>query len=391
MSSLQRQSASQNYTPAMEEGGACEAPEQEFGHATVLDSDLSDREGQVREATENLGEVESLDGGFTQHAGGLVDALLPNEGDKAKLQINVNVPVAAGGAVRASFEFMVQAERDENGIKGRIQIGGGVTATVRGRVFFATVEAFAQAQVYGYMEALGSGGAQMFDHVLLGIQQRIAGVSSNIADAMFSRQQIEEIVGDMREQDYVESGLGASLSAGLGAAVDGKGSSANAGVNGSVGTRLAGDGNGGLQRADVSQITGTLGGSVDPFAVQGSLQGKWTDSQISEVEGKVEGEAMIDADELNEIVMGGRWLSGAIGSVAGLLSGGSGMLQNDDHGGSQVGARQRHEPRHLPRAGLPHRVQQRAARESCRGGARSLRCSGGRPARSPARRGRARR
>lgn len=334
----QRQSSmDQNQSVAPDYGeDVCLAPAEEHGGVTVQESDLSDRRGEVREATEDMGEVDSLGTGFSRRAGSLLDALMPNEGDKGKAQINVNIPVDQTGTVRVGFEFIIEGERDENGVKGRIQIGGGVTATVRTRVFFATFSAFAQAQIYGYMESVGQGGAQMIDHMMLGIQQRLHGASETIADAIFNRQQIEEIIENMRETDYVESGLGASVSAGVGVSSGDDRASAGAGVNASTGTRLSGNGRGGLESADVSQVTGTLGGSADPFSVQGSLQGKWSNGELAQIEGKLEGEAMVDAGQLNELVMGGQWLSGMIGSVAGILSGGSGLLQ-DENAARQVG------------------------------------------------------
>ena len=140
---------------------------------------------------EDLGEVQAMDGGFYRTAGGLVDAMLPNEGDKGKLQLNLNIPVDQSGTVRVAFEFIAEAERDENGVKGRIQVGGGVQARQEIDAYFFTVEAFARAVIFGYVEAQGDSGEEMWRMMALGLQNRLDGVSSRIADAVFERQQIE--------------------------------------------------------------------------------------------------------------------------------------------------------------------------------------------------------
>lgn len=328
----QRQTPAQNYTPASgtstDQNMSVDPSLDPYSGAVVRDSDLTDRGGEIREATEDMGQVECLGGSFSRNAGGILDAMLPNEGDKGKLQINVNIPVDQSGTVRVGLEFMVEAERDDKGVKGRIQIGGGISANFEADLYFMTARAFAQAQVFGYMESRGSNSAMMFDLMVLGIQQRVAAASERIADAVFDRDKIDQTIRDMTEDDYVESGLGVSVSGGMGVSTDDESAGVGAGVSASTGTRISGGPGSELTETSVSQVTGSLSGSVSPFATQGSLQGKWEQGRFQKLEAKLEGEAMIGGDQLSEMVVGGQWISGAVGTVAGIISGGSGMLDD---------------------------------------------------------------
>lgn len=337
----QRRQSSPNQTPMSTQSTyddqVCVDPGQDLiDGADVRGSDLSDRSGQIREATEDMGQVDSMGDSFSRRAGSVLDALLPNEGDKGKVQININIPVDQSGTVRVGFEFSVEAERTDEGVKGRIQVGGGVSASIEKNLYFATFSAFAQAQVYGYMESQGGSSAAMFDLMVLGIQQRVAGASQRVADAVFDRDKIDQTIEAMSESDYVESGLGVSVSAGIGASAGDESVGAGAGVNASTGTRLTRGARGGLDETSVSQVTGSISGSISPFSTQGSLQGKWSNGQFQALEAKLEGEAMVGADQLNEMVVGGRWLSGAVGNVASIITGSAGML-DDDNAARQAG------------------------------------------------------
>lgn len=145
MASQSRQVESpQQLSTAMEP----EVCQEEFGSnqaraSRVQASDLTDRTASVRGAVRDLGAVAGLDRGFTGTAGAVLDALMPSVGDKGKVQINVNVPVDQTGTVRVGFEFVAEAERDGSGVRGRIQVGGGVTASKTIDAYLMTVEAFA--------------------------------------------------------------------------------------------------------------------------------------------------------------------------------------------------------------------------------------------------------
>jgi len=303
---------------------------------SVQSSDLTDRGGEIREHTEDMGQVHDLGGGFCQNAGNLVDFLVPNEGDKGKLQVNVNVPVDQSGTVRISFEFIAEVERDEHGVKGRIQVGGGVTAQTHIDAYFFTVDAFARAMVFGYVESYGENGTQMFQLMSLGLQQRVNSVSSRVADAVWDRDYIDSTIQNMDDDDYVESGLGAELTAGVSAHAGDEGGGAGAGVGASTGTRLSSNGHGGLNQTSVSQVSGQLQGEADPFGLDGKLTGKWEEGQFHALEGELSGQAMMDAGDLSEVIVGGRWLSGMISNLASIIGGGAGLL-DDQNAARRVG------------------------------------------------------
>jgi hypothetical protein len=303
--------------------------------AQVQGSDLTDRSGTLQTAAEDLGEVQAMDGGFYRTAGALIDVLLPNEGDKGKLQLNLNIPVDQTGTVRVAFEFIAEAERDENGVKGKIQVGGGVQARQEIDAYFFTADVFARAMVFGYIEASGDNGEQMWRLMALGIQNRIDAVSSRVADAVFERRQIEATIRGMDDNDYVETGMGVSVSAGVGISTpDGNGGEdtrgAGAGVTAQSGTRLESNGRGGLRARDTEQVEVALQGNCAPFGLEGKIVNKWLDDRYNALEVEVAGEASLGGEELTEVLVGGRWLSGMIGTVQGMITRGSGMVQDGD-------------------------------------------------------------
>jgi hypothetical protein len=287
-----------------------------------------------------MGEISAMDDGFYSSAGRVVDAALPNVGDKAKVQINVNIPVDQSGTVRVAFQFMAECERDENGVKGRVQLDGGVQAAQELDAYFVTLKVFARATVFGYLESYGDTATQMFSLLGLGIQQRIDGVSSDVADSVFNRSYIDQTMRQMDSDDYVESGLGASVSVGgsasAGSGDDAASAGAGGGVTGSTGTRLSTDGRGGVRETDVDKLAVAINGSASPFGLEGKLVFKWADNTLTGFEAELSGEAMMDAGDLNEVIVGGRWLSGTIGSVANMIRGGQGMV-DDQNAARQVG------------------------------------------------------
>lgn len=203
---------------------------------------------------------------------------------------------------------------------------GGVLAVQEVDLYAMTAEAFAQARVFGYLECYGDSSAEMFDLMLLGIHYRLAEASQPVADSVFGVEKIGAIARAMDDDDYAESGLGVSLSVGGSVSSGDEGMGAAAGAGLQAGTRIQSDGRGGLREEETAQVEGALSGAVDPFAVGGKLLGKWRRGQFTTLEAELAGEAMIGADQLSELVVGGRWLSGVIGQLGGIVSGGSSLL-----------------------------------------------------------------
>ncbi|MFT5680455.1 MAG: hypothetical protein ACI8RZ_001361 [Myxococcota bacterium] len=290
-----------------------------------------------KEALENFGEVSQLDDGFAKTAGAVIDTLVPSVGSKGRMQLNVNVPVDATKTVTVGLEFIGDVERDAKGIKLRLQLGGGVRASKEIDAYIATIEAFAQAKVFGYMESHGSGGTQSFNQILLGIHHQISSVSTDIADALFSAQTIASTKGEMGDDDYVESGLGVDLSAGLSVDVGEDGMASGAGnVGASTGTKLSMK-DGKLVEESSRTVTGGVKFIADPFTVVGALSGKWAGDGLDSVTALLTGDAMVDVEQLNMALIGGQWFSGVFDSLSDCITGGSGLLA-DGNAARKAGA-----------------------------------------------------
>lgn len=303
---------------------------------TVEGGGGEDRSGEVRRATHDMGEIQGLDSGFARSAGAVLDALLPNVGDKGKVQIDVNIPVGASGNVKVSFEFIAEAEREGEGVKGRVQIGGGITAQTKADLYFCTVDAFARAMVFGYMEASGDSSAEMFDLLVLGLQQRVYGVSQQIANAVFDKKLVKETIRGMDEDDYVESGVGLDVSAG--ASIKGRGGEGEGeggpdvkgGVKVQTGKKLMRGHGTDLEETPVSQVEVSVSGKADPFEIEGKLTAKWEEGEFAALEGELSGKAPLDGEKLEDLVMAGEWFSGTITQLGSIIGGGAGLLEDHD-------------------------------------------------------------
>lgn len=294
--------------------------------------------GRLNAAQKNLGDVSSLGSDFSSAAGGFLDALVPNEGDSGKLQIIVNVPVDAAKVVKVGLEFTTEISREDKGLKAKVKLGGGVIASKKVDAYFFTAKAVAQAQVYGFMEAQGDSGKEVFDLFALAIQQRVKAVSADLANAMFSAKYIDSVVKGMGQDDYVKSGMGAEVSfsgeLGVSNKATGKGVSTNRGAKGEAvaATRLEKGPNGQLVQKDASKVGAELSagikGKVPPFDVSGKLTAKMNKTGPTELKAEVTGETMISGKELSDLVTGSRMLSGMVSQFGALIGGSSGMMKN---------------------------------------------------------------
>ena len=78
-----------------------------------------------------------------------------------------------------------------------------------------------------------------------------------------------------------------------------------------------------------STALGALTGSRDPFSLEGKLKGKWTEGQLSQVEAEVSGQANLDMENLH-MVVGARWVSGVVSTLTSLMTGGQGVLDDQN-------------------------------------------------------------
>lgn len=320
-------------------GTGMEAPDQSQGPVAqgkggvaAATPPAAPNKGKQQAAVSDMGSVKTLDGGFCGKAGTVVDALVPDVGQSGKVTVNVNVPVAP--AVNIGLEMVASAERDEKGIKVRFQLGGTVTAVADAWI----LEAWATAKIYGYIEAYGDSGSECFRLMLLGVQQRIAGASSKLADAMFDGKFIKDTINNMDDDDYVETGLGASLSAGVGTApgIEG-GAQASGAAEASIGTKLSKGKNGKLQKEDVMQWSVGLGFEKEPFSFEGKFTAKEKAKAFEGCEVEISAKESLSIGELDKVI-NKQLISGLVTNMVGAVRGTSGMFQKNPTTAQKVGS-----------------------------------------------------
>jgi hypothetical protein len=288
-------------------------------------------------AAANLGSLKSMDGGFSSKAGAVLDTLVPDIGVSGKLQLNVNIPVMTG--VDVGFEFICAAERDDkNKIKLRIQLGGTVTAQASAWL----IEAWAQAKIYGYMEAYGDNGAECFRLLQLGLYERIKGASERLANAVFDGKYIADTVKDMDDDDYIETGVGASLSAGVGvkdptSSEGGKLGAGAIGVEGSMGTKISKGKDGKIKKEDVSQWSVGVSVEKDPFSFEGKFTAKAKGQKFEGAEIELSASKSLAITDLDKMITE-QFVSGLVQNLASTVKGTKGMFQKNPTTGQQVGS-----------------------------------------------------
>ncbi|MFH1467676.1 MAG: DUF4157 domain-containing protein [Pseudomonadota bacterium] len=297
----------------------------EDGLTTKEQQEKTKTEGNVKTLKQDLGTAKKLDGGFTAKAGAIVDSLVPLAGEQAKLQLNVNIPVATG--VKVGFEFVIEAERsDGDHTRLRFQIGGTVTAEAD----LWIAKAYLQAKIYGYMEAQGKDGKACFDLMALAIYSKVHSVSEKAADYLFNKDGIMKTVDAMRDDgnDYVETGIGAEISAGIGTKSGSASVDAKAGA--STGTKLTkkkGTKDKGLKALAsqrVSKTTVEISFTLGKFTFVGSLTANfageslkaqaWKDSTI-----QVAADVKLNASEMSQQLVTAHMLSDLAGKVRGVI------------------------------------------------------------------------
>lgn len=307
----------------------------------------------LQTAAEDLGSIAAMDGNFYKTAGSLVDALVPSPGNKGKIDLTIEVPVDAAGLVKARFTFGANVSRTAKGVTAKFEVGGEVEVSKEMGLGIATIKAFAKAGINGFIEAAGDDGTACFRLMGLAIRERLAGASESIADAIFDKAYIDETIEMMDEDDYVETGLSASASAGVSASASGGagslGGKGDAAAEATTKTRLTKGADGGL-KSDVTNeasakasasVTATLKGKVKDFDVKGSLSLEGSTSTDAGSKAKLklsaEGSTKMSGKEMSELVLGGAYLTDALAGMGGLISAARANLGSGD-GGRMAGA-----------------------------------------------------
>jgi len=172
-----------------------------------------ERQGAVKKSIEASG----FDG-FCGACGSVVEALVPANGQSAKLVVRGNFPLQLPGTVMF-LALSLECENDSQ-YKFRGELNGGIAVTAD----FWIVEAFAQAKVFGYYEASGDTGTELFTMVKVaivdGLYRHLKGQygdkkAKQLAYKVFAKEEVEAVCGAMDNDDYVEVGTGYELSAGM--------------------------------------------------------------------------------------------------------------------------------------------------------------------------------
>ncbi len=270
------------------------------------------------EAKDDLGEVDGLGKKFQKRAGSLAEKCAPENGRTGRMTVFVNVPVAAGGMVKVSFKFMGQVSRGDDGhVTMKLQVGGGVTAGKKIDLYFATVDAFAAAQVFGYVEAKGESGEECMRLIALGLHNRLSKASKRIANAVFGPETIQAALDEMDEDDYVETGLGLEAVVGGGGEIAPDiGAGGWMGGSKQKGERLSKGEGGELKSDKMDALSLSLGTWLPPFRLMGGLTLKRKNGVLDSGDGSVTGVAMMSIGDIEGRLLGGTFLLDALAGLA---------------------------------------------------------------------------
>lgn len=262
------------------------------------------------EEKDDLGELDSLGKKFQKRAGGLADKCAPEPGRTGRMTVFVNVPVAAGGLVKVSFKFMGQVVRGEDGhLTMKLQVGGGVTAGKKIELYFATVNAFAAAQVFGYVEAKGDSGEECLRLIALGLHTRLSKANKKVANAVFGAETIKAAIAQLDDDDYVETGLGLEAAIGGGGEIA-PDTEAGGWFAGSAqrGERVSRGEDGELKTDKMKGATLSLGTWLPPFRLMGGYTTKYKNDVLDSAEGSVTGVAMMSVGDIEGRLLGGTFM-----------------------------------------------------------------------------------
>jgi len=76
-------------------------------------------------------------------------------------------------------------------------------------------------------------------------------------------------------------------------------------------------------------LTLQVSAEASPFKVTGKLQPKWKGTSFDKLTASLTGEASMDMDEMNDLVLGGAWIATVVESLSKMVKGTSGMLSDD--------------------------------------------------------------
>lgn len=277
----------------------------------IYDELLDEEEGwkSAESRVRDFGEMDDVQSDLPRVAGGLLDMLMPEPGDKGKLQANVNIPVYGGSVgssrvlkatamITVGGEFVMEGERGDNKeVKLRTQLGfvvmGEASASVFGEKVASTV---AKLNIGGYVESQGDSGAEAVELMLLSIRKRIEAIEG-LADAVMDGDRQDAVERGMDADDYFESGAYGSASSELEASSENQDYGVSGTLTGTTGTKYVREGNK-MRAIDAKSIQASIGMSVGPFAGEIKATHKLEDGKRVEKEVEFAAKASLDLEKV---------------------------------------------------------------------------------------------
>lgn len=282
------------------------------------------------DAVKNLGSVSSFGEDLYGKVGGVVDAIVPSAGDESSLRLAFNIPIATSGmgSAKLGMNLEGEAERDhDKGVRLKVKVGGVVT----GEVDLAIVEAFAQFELFGWLESYGDSGYETMKLVSFALEQRTRELSDFAADFIWGEDFAGATRKSMDDDDYVVTGVGMSGGAGFDSK-NVKNSTGFLDVDAAMGTRLTKNGieTESRKSAEVAFSAGRWSGAVryEKTTVGGKSHYEVDISPTREVDITEFASEMSDPSRVKETLR--NWMFEVVGTVHAVLTGKSGLLAGDD-------------------------------------------------------------
>ena len=229
---------------------------------------------------QDLGEVES-GSGFADMAGGILDAVAPDEGSAVQFKLTGKIPLYVTPAVSVYFKpsMTMGVKRKLGKMEASMQLAAAVEVSAEVDAWLVDLEASLTASFSGTLKIVGDSGAEIFDEFLLALRYVIEGacetvsmpdsIKESIVTGIMSDAEMQDTIEEMDGKDKIQL----DLNAGLKGSASAGGLSASAGADVTHSMTLQNDGNDELQASDKTTTKGTV--QIGPF----TAERKWMDGK----------------------------------------------------------------------------------------------------------------
>ena len=299
---------------------------------------------QIKKAkarSRNLGTVDSMDKA-SSIVGGMIDALVPQEGEKASIEFNLNIPIHPSGNILLSFRMKGEAQRiKSNKVQLRTEVQLGLLGKLGMDIGLAKLEAHLRVAGLGYIETVGSNGKEAVRFVGLFVRQTIAAKNEAAAEHVMKGRRRDGLFKGMGKGEYAEGGFGVEASTGLGVTNQLHHGRERGGVEAKLrhtqGTRYTSNqGSKNFHAEKTSATEGSFGTSFEPgFGMKGKVRVEQQGANSS-VEAEMSGTAELSVSELNTMLLTSTWVSRLVTVFGQVISKGAKVFQGGT--GQKVGA-----------------------------------------------------